>query len=1697
MEKSRRILSLILCLILLISSLPLSVLAATGENIKIKQVSLGGYHSAAVTENGDLYLWGHNNSGQIGDGSNDDCYTPKKIMSNISSVELGECHSAAISKDGELYVWGAINDSSTPKKIMDNVAQVVLPQSSSGYWRYAAITDTGELYMWGNGYLGNGSSDGSQTPVKILSNVKKVEFGEWHTAAITNTGELYIWGDNTDYKLGDGTTSARTTPYKILSNISDVKLGVGNSAALTTSGILYTWGSNMCGQIGMNNRTATARKTPYAALSGVKKIICADDTTIAIRYDNSLYGFGRVRFSTFGPDDNEYAPINITDNVVDFITKGWLLNGYIISDNNSLYSFDGTVKNHLLNNVISAYSGEEHYAALGTDGSLYMWGNNDYGQLGDGTTNNSTTPLKIDFSNSGGDTGGETPVETKISFGSDRFSFGEDVTGACGNTISTLLLLESDKYNTEDLTIHSTNTEIVEIEKIVHGTGEYVTANENEHIATVYLKLKAPGNSDIMISAPDGTVEWFNVISEYSSYEIKLYSEVPAMVVGKDRSIGAAVQLENNGIVVDDADYSFASSNNNIVSLTDIRKETDGTYFTIKGNNEGTAIITITESNTGAIFSGRIQVNKGILTYNAEALPKYYDRDNEYNGYIGGMYIDEFKSVEKDKDTMSVSFNVYNTANLVGAVDIYDANGNITESKQIKRFDGGYVTSLKDTLISGYKLVEDIFITGNILTYKQDSYSEKTSVSLDVPKGGHIEITNDPLYSNTCAIFNCSEFITTSILMFGDVVDVDAKTQKEIAEITGKNVVDKFLKEYIAALSGKTANEKIINLGDKFIKKLTEKSLKKILESSITGDLASFVDEGKAILNECDIDLEKAIISSAGSIGISIAESTLKKAMGPFGEVLNGMFKFSEYASYSTFLVDICKPHSNHAFYIHFDDENGCLSNNGVAIKAENGTTDLSKSNYVMHSIILSNEKDLTGQMKDSLNNLSDEYIVRNIYLERDGKISQPNQPVQVTIPVPTGWIPDHCKLYWVKDDGTLSEVEAMSSLNNLVFITDHFSYYAIVYDAPCTHTNKTEKPAVASSCIQRGNNLYYVCDDCGTVLKADGVTITTVAAEMLPLADHTYTYINEVPATHYNSGIQEHFVCDNCGKIFDKNKVEIVDEVVLIIPKISHSYGTNWRKDETNHWHECSCGDKTDVAAHIPGAAATETEPQVCTECGYVITPATGHITHGNGVKQNGIAATCTTAGYKDYYKCGGCDNYFEDITCNIPIADIAAWKAEGGNGYLAKIAHTYGTEWKYDDTNHWHECSCGDKTDVAAHIPGAAATETEPQVCTECGYVIAPATGHIVHKDGVLQAGVAATHTTAGYKDYYKCGGCENLFEDITCNIPITDLAAWKAEGGNGYIAPIGHTYGTDWTFDNTNHWHECSCGDKTDVAAHIPGAAATETTPQVCTECGYVIAPALGHQHNNHLTFNAKVDATCTTDGSKAYYSCDCGRNFEDATANVEITENIDTWKNIPAIGHTPEADDGDCTTAIKCSVCGAETTAARPAHTGGTATCTDKAECEVCGKEYGELAAHNFGDDDICDDCGFDRSVPHTHSYGDWKNDGTNHWKECVCGDKAETAAHDFKWVTDKEATKTEAGSKHEECKVCGYKKATVEIPATGTGNVNVDIPKTGGDTESPQTGDNGNMFLWIALLFVSCGGVIGVTVYSKKKKEQAE
>ena len=263
-------------------------------------------------------------------------------------------------------------------------------------------------------------------------------------------------------------------------------------------------------------------------------------------------------------------------------------------------------------------------------------------------------------------------------------------------------------------------------------------------------------------------------------------------------------------------------------------------------------------------------------------------------------------------------------------------------------------------------------------------------------------------------------------------------------------------------------------------------------------------------------------------------------------------------------------------------------------------------------------------------------------------------------------------------------------------------------------------------------------------------------------------------------------------------------------------------------------------------------------------------------------VAHTCTTDGNVEYWECSVCGKNFSDDNGTTQITNIVD-PAPG---------HNWDTAYASNETHHWHNCTNANcpiteddqKDGYAVHTPGAAATETTPQTCTECGYVLAPALGHIHANHLTFVAEVPASCTTDGVKAHYECD-CGKLFSDADGKTGIDDIVD---------PAP-GHNWDTAYDSNETHHWHNCTNANcpiteddqKDGYAVHTPGAAATETTPQTCTECGYVLAPALGHIHANHLTFVAEVPASCTTDGVKAHYECECGMLFSDADGTAEVT------------------------------------------------------------------------------------------------------------------------------------------------------------------------------------------------------------------
>ena len=230
--------------------------------------------------------------------------------------------------------------------------------------------------------------------------------------------------------------------------------------------------------------------------------------------------------------------------------------------------------------------------------------------------------------------------------------------------------------------------------------------------------------------------------------------------------------------------------------------------------------------------------------------------------------------------------------------------------------------------------------------------------------------------------------------------------------------------------------------------------------------------------------------------------------------------------------------------------------------------------------------------------------------------------------------------------------------------------------------------------------------------------------------------------------------------------------------------------------------------------------------------------------------AATCTTAGNSAYYTCDGCDKWFADATGSVEITDKTSVK-------IPAPGHTAGTEWKSDDTNHWHECSrCHDKKDEAAHDYGS------DNVCDTCGYYkTVPHTHNLT-----LVAAKAATCTEGGKEAYYKCEGCGKFYEDVLGTKEITDLASW------GNIAKIAHTTKQTVTkatpTANGKIVNYCSVCKKTLSTTVIPKASSKKLKATSLTYNGKVRTPKVIVKDRTGKTLVKNTDYTVSYAKGRKY-------------------------------------------------------------------------------------------------------------------------------------------------------------------------------------------------------------------------------------
>jgi len=367
------------------------------SNNKITAVALGWGHSVALAMDGLVYTWGYNHYGQLGDGTGTQRETPIKVLAGaygdtstylggnssnkITAVAMGEYHSIALAADGTVFSWGRNNDGQLGSTAQQTPPVKVLKGAYGG-----------------SEFLGDDSNN------KITA----VALGENHSIALAADGTVYSWGNNDYGQLGDNTEDTdRLIPVKVLAGaygdtstylggnssnkITAVALGAYHSIALASNGTVYSWGLNEDGQIG--DSSTTQRATPIKVLKGaysgtmylgdnssnkITAVALGAYHSIALADDGTVYSWGRNSYGHLGDgteDTDRLVPVKVLAGA---------------------YGDTSTYLGGNSNNKITAVAlGAPHSMALAADGTVYCWGRNIYGNLGDNTFIQRNTPIKV------------------------------------------------------------------------------------------------------------------------------------------------------------------------------------------------------------------------------------------------------------------------------------------------------------------------------------------------------------------------------------------------------------------------------------------------------------------------------------------------------------------------------------------------------------------------------------------------------------------------------------------------------------------------------------------------------------------------------------------------------------------------------------------------------------------------------------------------------------------------------------------------------------------------------------------------------------------------------------------------------------------------------------------------------------------------------------------------------------------------------------------------------------------------------------------------------------------------------------------------------------------------------------------------------------------------------------------------------
>lgn len=509
---------------------------------------------------------------------------------------------------------------------------------------------------------------------------------------------------------------------------------------------------------------------------------------------------------------------------------------------------------------------------------------------------------------------------------------------------------------------------------------------------------------------------------------LQIYATDEDMRIEEGEKISILCKLYQSGRPVQNWERPvFIIDRDDVLSMSDETPKSGGYSFDVTGKKEGTAVLTVSDADTGASASISIEVGSADpYSYTIASVPSYFPNEifddkiqtNFYN--VNGLYVNGY-TYSKKSGSYQVSFNAYNRTHMYGSVDVYDKDGRWIQSKRIDRYKE--ISSLSDTGGALWDLVVDA-INGRYFVYTAKTYTAETNVQISVPEGGYFVISNNMAESPGTFLYNSVRFMALGTKQVLKLASNEFDIQKLSDDLVGKAIKKPSFLDVFHDSFHDIAKDTTLNL------------LEDGLISSYGNVAGSITRTTEEILDSVEISWKQAFTTALG-----IADSTALNSVvfGPAGQAMKLVFAGNGAMDAAYQIGAVCQSINAPYVTIHAPGTTNSTTVNGVSVNLEKGQLDADTVLNVYR--VVNTENVSLGQATQDIKKGE----LYNIAFTKNTQPVQPNGMVTVRIPIPDYFVTDACTVFRQEKNGTWTPLKARLEGNYITFETDHFSLYSVV----------------------------------------------------------------------------------------------------------------------------------------------------------------------------------------------------------------------------------------------------------------------------------------------------------------------------------------------------------------------------------------------------------------------------------------------------------------------------------------------------------------------------------------------------------------------------------------------------------------------------------------------------------------------------